>query len=466
MIPCIEKQMYGSILPEPIHVGNDHTALFVTAITSIGLFLISINGTLFDVAIVPMSQELGISIQYGQWLILCFYMAQFVSSIWSGMIVDRLGKRQLYIMGLIFLLTGSLVGLLAGTFTWILIGRTLQGIGSAIIDTLTSVLIGVLTKGQNRVDACVYRTNVCAIATCIGPVIGGLIVHYFNWRYIFLLDIPIILASLLVTSWSMPLLPPITSASEVASTDIIGTTFIIATITSIVIALSAPVEYYVTIVCTCMFGCLFLVTIWWVTYHPDGVLPHHLFRNKGLVWGIFGSLGTSIVVPTYTYMLPLYLQQGFHWSTMQICVVLSWEAIVAVIAMFFTGCFTTRVQNFVRQQQLGLVLQVLGNVVIIFLPNSLHHILVAILLAFVGNSLYTCSTMVITISEIDALYTDILSSMLFTLQSSIRLINMALIGSDYPVAYSDNAFLTYARFMYGCSIIPLIWTIMYTVSRT
>jgi EmrB/QacA subfamily drug resistance transporter len=158
---------------------------------AVGLFMIMLDNTVVNVALPSIRKDLGISISELEWVVNAYALTFGVLLLSGGKLADLLGRRRIYVVGLIIFTVSSLACALA-TGPEVLIGaRTVQGIGAALMNPATLSIITATFPPRQRGTAIGIWAGVSALALAFGPIVGGLLTEKINWSWIFYINIPI-----------------------------------------------------------------------------------------------------------------------------------------------------------------------------------------------------------------------------------------------------------------------------------
>jgi MFS transporter, DHA2 family, methylenomycin A resistance protein len=171
----------------------------VLAATSISYVIVILDTSIVNVALKPIATSLGIEIAGLQWMVNAYTLTFASLLLTGGMLGDRLGARTVYGAGLAaFTLASALCGL-APTLASLIAARMLQGLGAALLVPCSLTLINnAYEDPQQRSGAFGVWAGLGGIAMAAGPLIGGVLIHLFGWRSIFLVNVPIGIAGLLL----------------------------------------------------------------------------------------------------------------------------------------------------------------------------------------------------------------------------------------------------------------------------
>ena len=168
------------------------------------MVVINIDATIMNVALAKVATDFNLPIDSAQWIITLYVLLAAMVLIPSGRIADLTGKRDVHMCGVFIFLLGSIVAGLAVNFPMLLIGRALQGLGFGATIALTPILATMIFPAEQKGKALSFLTILVAVGLALGPSVGGLLLHFFSWRYIFWLNVPFCAASILLTLAACP----------------------------------------------------------------------------------------------------------------------------------------------------------------------------------------------------------------------------------------------------------------------
>jgi len=166
-----------------------------------GTFMLLLDVTIVVVAQPGIQAGLHASFSDVQWTLDAYALTLASLLLTSGALADRYGRKRLFAIGLTIFTLGSLLCGLAASPLMLILSRCGQGIGGAIVFATSLALLGHSFRGKDRGTAFGVWGGVTGIAVAAGPVLGGLITTDWNWRGIFLVNLPIGVFALAVTIW-------------------------------------------------------------------------------------------------------------------------------------------------------------------------------------------------------------------------------------------------------------------------
>jgi EmrB/QacA subfamily drug resistance transporter len=164
-----------------------------------GLFMIMLDNTIVNVALPSIQRDLHIGISELEWVFNGYALTFGVLMLTGGKLADLLGRRLIFIVGLVIFAGASLACGLATTGGVLIGARVVQGIGSALMNPATLSIITATFPPRQRGMAIGIWAGVAAMALAIGPLAGGLITEHIGWNWIFFINVPVGAAAILFT---------------------------------------------------------------------------------------------------------------------------------------------------------------------------------------------------------------------------------------------------------------------------
>ena len=168
-----------------------HSMIWTMAITSIALFMVSLDNLVVSTALPVIRRDLHATISQLEWTVNAYTLTFAVLLLTGAALGDRFGRRRLFALG-ILLFTGASAGAaLATTANQLDIARAVQGVGGAIVAPLTLTILSAAVPPARRGLALGIWGGIGGLAIAIGPLVGGAVVSGFSWNWIFWLNVPI-----------------------------------------------------------------------------------------------------------------------------------------------------------------------------------------------------------------------------------------------------------------------------------
>ncbi len=165
--------------------------LWTFAITSVALFMVSLDNLVVTTAIPVIRTDLGASLEALEWTVNAYTLTFAVLLLTGAALGDRFGRRLMFSIGLGIFTAASVAAALAPTVEALNVARAVQGVGGAIVMPLTLTLLSASVSPQRRGLALGAWGGIGGLAVAFGPVVGGAVVDGISWHWIFWLNVPI-----------------------------------------------------------------------------------------------------------------------------------------------------------------------------------------------------------------------------------------------------------------------------------
>ena len=282
-----------------------------------GTFMLLLDVTIVNVALPDIQSSLGSSFSDLQWVIDAYALTLASLLLTAGSLSDIFGRRKLYIIGLtIFTIASTLCGVAQDTLL-LQLSRGLQGVGGAIMFTVSLALLASAFQGKDRGTAFGIWGSITGVAVAVGPVVGGVLVSSLSWRWIFFVNIPIGIAALVITIMKVAE----SRNPKAHAPDWIGFVVFTGSLSLLVYALieSGQKGFGSTVVIACFVGAavLMIAFVLFEMRTKTPMLDLSLFRKPTFSGGAIAAFGISAGIFSMLLYLTLYLQNVLQYSALQ-----------------------------------------------------------------------------------------------------------------------------------------------------
>ena len=178
--------------------------VFVLIASVLGTGMVNVDTTAVNVALPSIQTAFGIDISGVQWLVDIYLLTVTTLLLISGALGDRYGRVFITNLGAIIFTVASLFSAISPTFGFLMIGRTVQGIGAALLAPGGLAIINAIIPTERKGRVIGLWTTFVTTVIALGPLLGGWIVDNVSWRYIFLINVPLGLITFLVAYLYIP----------------------------------------------------------------------------------------------------------------------------------------------------------------------------------------------------------------------------------------------------------------------
>ena len=174
------------------------------AVLSLSLVIIGLDNTILNVALPSLQEEFGASASTLQWIVDAYLLAFAGLILTMGTLGDRFGRKLALQAGLVLFGGSSLAVLAVQTSGQLIAVRAVMGIGGALIMPATLSIISNVFPREERAKAIGIWSGMASIGVGLGPLFGGLLLEYFDWTSVFMLNVPIAAVALAAGAWLVP----------------------------------------------------------------------------------------------------------------------------------------------------------------------------------------------------------------------------------------------------------------------
>ncbi|MFD3506079.1 MFS transporter [Nocardia sp. NPDC058666] len=174
------------------------SAPWTLIVVALATFMLMLDLTVVNVALPDIRADFDASFTALQWILDGYALGLAAVLLAAGALADRLGRKLVFVIGLVVFVVSSLACGLAPNDTVLIVARLVQGLGGAILFAVGPALIGHEFRGKDRGMAFGVFGAVAGLAIAFGPLIGGALTESFGWRWIFLINVPLTIVTLAI----------------------------------------------------------------------------------------------------------------------------------------------------------------------------------------------------------------------------------------------------------------------------
>lgn len=291
-------------------MNNQQMRKKVTVALFVATFLAAIEGTIVSTAMPSITGELQGIEQYS-WIISIYLLATVVTTPIYGKLSDLYGRKNIFIIGALIFLAGSMLSGIAQSMTQLIWFRALQGLGAGALTTIPYTIIGDLYPFEQRAKVQGWMSSIWGIAGISGPLLGGLLVDYVSWRAIFYMNLPfgIVAIYMLVASLRE------TFEKKKHYIDYPGIITFTIGMVSFLFAMALLSEHGETVTPAWKIIVLFVIAVLFLGLFavierrsPEPIIPFQLFKNRIIGMANLDSFMLCVVTVAIVFYLPLWIQ--------------------------------------------------------------------------------------------------------------------------------------------------------------
>lgn len=196
----------SSVVDGDLASRNDerHSPWAVALVVTLATFMELLDTSIANVSLPQIAGNLGVSRHEGTWVLTSYLVANAVVIPMSSWAADRLGRKRFYLLCVALFTGASFLCGIAPSIEWLVVARVLQGLGGGgLVPTEQAILVDTFPLSQRGTALAIYGMTT-VLAPALGPTLGGIITDNYSWRWIFLVNVPVGLISIVLVNRVLP----------------------------------------------------------------------------------------------------------------------------------------------------------------------------------------------------------------------------------------------------------------------
>jgi EmrB/QacA subfamily drug resistance transporter len=404
-----------------------------------------LDNLVVNIAMPTIARDLDASTTQLQWVVSAYTLVFASLQITAGGLGDRFGRKRWFLIGLAIFTATSLLAAFSQNIEMLILIRALQGLGAAFIMPLSLSLISAAFPPEERGKAVGIWGAISVSGIALGPVVGGVLVEYASWHWVFLINVPIGILAFFVAS---AVVRESRDESGTVATDIPGTVLVTAAIASLTWGLieagnrgwGDPI-ILTALVASVVFGLAF-VYVESKTEKP--MVPLRFFRSGAFTGANLDSFMISFAIAGVAFFMTLYQQNIHNFSAVRTGLALLPMVVVTMVMSPIAGGAINRIGPR-RMITFGMI--VTGFGVLLFLRSGVHASYLDIVPAFVvmgfGMSFIWAPMTTAVLNSVESDKSGIASAINGAIREIGTAFGIALLGTlantTYKNAFRDEA---------------------------
>jgi DHA2 family multidrug resistance protein len=329
------------------HGGKPAAAPFlITCSIMLATIMQALDTTIANVALPHMQGSLSATQDQVAWVLTSYIVAAAIMTPPTGFLSAKLGRKRLFIWSVVGFTIASMLCGIAATLDQMVLFRLLQGVfGAALVPLSQSVLLDTYPREKHGAAMAMWGVGVM-VGPILGPTLGGYLTEYYNWRWVFFINLPFgILALLGILAFV-----PETAHERDRPLDLFGFALLSLAIGALQMMLDRGElkDWFSSneIVAEAIIAglCFYMFLVHMLTHHHPFITPR-LFKDRNLVTGLFFIFMVGIVLLATMALLPPFLQNLKGYPVITVGFVLAPRGIGTMIAMLFVGRLVGKVDT-------------------------------------------------------------------------------------------------------------------------
>lgn len=429
---------------------------WILSLLALSVSLVVIDGTIVNVSLPVIMKDLDLSFTNAEWIVTIYSLIFSALLITTGRIADNFGRKKMLLIGVTVFILGSILASFSVNITSLLIARSLQGVGGAIVLPTTLSTVNSLFFGKDRITAFAVWGSVISGMAALGPLLGGYFTTYLSWHWIFYINVPL---GLIIILGAFKLLPETYGEKIKTHFDFLG--FTLSTLSLILIVFGIiegrnygwwhPENNHASILNISIIPfilltglILMLLFLFWENHllkkQQSVLLNISLFKINSFSMGNTIAGIVAIGEAGLLFLLPLFLQNILNLSPMKTGGILAVMGVGAFLAGGLASFLVKQTSaNFVVS--LGLLLETIGflGFYLTVKPNiSLLYIILWLSIYGFGLGLASAQLTSIVLKDVPTAQSGQGSSVQSTVRQIGSALGIALIGTLFVALLQKN----------------------------
>ena len=419
---------------------------YALAVIMLGSMMGTIDASIANVAMPTIARVYATSVDNAEWVILSFMLVTASTLVLFGRLGDMFGQKRIYLGGFAIFGASSLACALAPSLGFLIAARAVQALGAAMLLSSNQALIVDTFPSTERGRAIGFNGAAVAVGLSLGPIVGGAIVTYGDWRWIFLINVPI---SIIASVGAMFVLRPVQQKNT--GFDLLGAVLSVITLFSFSLALSRSHIWGWTSPVTLSLIALSIVTLTlFIVVEqrvPTPTLDLNLFKIRIFGVSVFAAFVYFVAISGLIFIVPLTAQTALGDTAFAAGFLLTPITALNIVLAPTAGALSDRVP--VRYvSTAGALMVAFGLFLLSRLPASptMLQLIGALIVTGCGTAVFTQPNNSAIMGSAPADRRGIAAGTLATARTSGQLIGVAVASAVYfsHVAHAGTLAKTFA----------------------
>lgn len=323
---------------------NSSRKWLILVITSISTFMATLDGSIVNIALPVMSSKMHVTISVIQWVVTSYLLTiSLLLPVW-GKLADTYGKKMIFSGGFVIFALGSAFCGLSHAIVPLVAARILQAVGASAMMSLSQGIVTATFSPSERGRALGLVGTMVALGSLVGPSLGGILVHAFDWESIFFINIPIGLVGAVL---SFIIIPEIFERQQTRAFDLKGTAvfmiFILILFPGLLFIQQGTISalYILPVLLLSALALALLIFIEKRSESP--LISLDLFKIHDFSFGLSSAFLAFIALNSSLLFMPFYLQNLLGYSPLKAGIIISVYPITTAVVAPLSGWLSDKI---------------------------------------------------------------------------------------------------------------------------
>lgn len=396
--------------------GDEYKGKYVVlSVTTLAQFMAAIDATIVFLAVPSMGRYFHTNASYMTMVVVAYIIATTSLLLPFGALGQRFGRKYPFLLGFVVFAISSLGIAVAPNILWVIGLRALEGAGSALMLTLGIPLLLKAFPPGERGKAVGISSTSWSIGALLGPIVGGYLVS-FAWQYIFLINVPIGIIAMIMGIYRIPKEQG-SSSVKIHKLNVVG--FLLFLVPLVIGISFLNIIWIIT--------AAVMLPVFLLTQKGHPLVPTELFSNRKYYPIIISAALQGIGFMGILYVLSVFFQSDLGMSSVAAGLAVSAFPAASILGTPIGGYLLDRTGRGGSLMFLSMAMQGLGLLSLIFFLRDLNMIIIPLLLAGLGGSVYWSVSTTLSVDVAGDKYRNMASGTLFTVRNGALIVGIALL---------------------------------------
>ncbi|NOZ77740.1 MAG: DHA2 family efflux MFS transporter permease subunit [Acidobacteria bacterium] len=317
----------------------------VAALVSMGIFITLLDTTIVDIVLPHMMASLDADIYGIQWVVIIYFLGSAISMTAAGWVAEVLGHRNTFLAGVVLFISMSAMAGSAPSLAVMLTARFFQGVAEGIIIPVALVILYESFPPEEQGLAMGLFGMSASFAPALGPTIGGLITQHLEWRWVFFINVPIGILTIVAVWW---LFRNTRAAERPPRFDFIGFALLATAFAALIVFtgkgqekgwLSSDFIFHMLL----LFIVATVAAVLWFALARNPLFPRRILASRPFRLGLLSMVLLSINAYGFFLLLPVFLEKIHGYTTLQAGLIMFPGAMISGFVTLGAGALADRI---------------------------------------------------------------------------------------------------------------------------
>ena len=351
---------------------NMHAGLrrLLTVTLSLAFFVEFIDATVLNTSLPKIAQSFDVNPIILKVAIIVYLLSVGLFLPVSSYFADKIGTKKVFIFANVIFAIGSIGCGLSNSIILLTIFRITQGIGGAFLAPTARLILVKIYPKDEIIKGQSLAATIASTAYFSGPILGGAITHYLDWRLIFFINIPINIFAIIISAIKMPTY----KTPQHNKFDIKGYLYIAIALVCLLLFCDSITAPYIANIYKLVLLVITALSIYLYFYHnkktAHPIIEHEVWQNRKIIMTMCASFIMRIALNALPFLIPLMLQSSYHFSALVAGLAMS----VSALGFFIARPIMIPLHNRFTDRKIILIGQTISLITVIALTSITYHL--------------------------------------------------------------------------------------------